>query len=671
MLGKHHDRNRHHALSRIPRLAGGLFATALIASLATACSSSSGDGSDRAAPARLDTAAPQDGSCATVVPDQCLLPWPNDAFTAADSTRATGRRIDLPDAGLPVNAAGDALDDAEWDRNDGFSPSTIAMTLVPGVDLERSGLPIAETFTTSTTSRSALTVLDLDTNQLLPAWVELDAQADEGSEPLLRIVPAVGLTEGHHIAIGLRALVTKSGATIAPSDNFEKEVATRVTSAGTRAWWIDALEDRDIAVSTLTVAWGFTVASTDSLSGRLRSMVSEAEGGPVPLATFEAPAERDGFVEVSGQLTVPNYLTGTGEPGSVLNNGNAADGMPTRNGDYAAQILCVIPKSASADNPARMLLYGHGLLGSRSELLGLAGPLASANVGGCALDWIGMSSDDLTTVANSLSDLQVFRSIPDRLLQAHLNVASAARWLRDPAGAASIAPFADSAGAPRIDLRQLHLLGASQGGILGGASASVSADIDRVVLAVPGMGYNLLLDRSIDFDTFSGPFGKNYPTRYSRTIAVELMQMLWDRGENSGYVQHLTRDPFEGVPPKQVLLLEAFGDHQVANVSTEKLARTIGVSLATPTLRPGRSEMVDAFAGIPPIQQTPHRGSVLQVWDFGAPAPPEDNEPPRAGTDPHGALASEPRALAIVDKFLNKRGEFIDACQRTPCVGDS
>ena len=600
-----------------------------------------------------------------------MLPWPNDAFTAADSTRDTKRRIDLPPAGVPVNAAGESVGGAEWARNDGFSPSAIGLTLVPGVDIERSKLPEAKNFTDSTTSESTLTVLDLDADQLVPAWVELDAQADEGALPLLRVIPAVALTEGHHIAIGLRSLMSTKAKPIEPSSAFAKEVKTRVSTAGTRAWWVDALEDRGIDPASLTIAWGFTVASATSLSGRLRSMVAEASAGPVPHATFDAPTQGDVYTQVSGELTVPNYLTGTGEPGSFLNNADSPVGTPQQNGQYKAKLLCTVPNSASADNPARMLMYGHGLLGSRAELLGLAASLASANVGGCALDWIGMSSEDLPTVAQALADLGKFRSIPDRLVQAQLNVASAARWLRDPAGAASSSPFADAAGKPRIDLRQLHLLGASQGGILGGAAASVSPAIDRVVLAVPGMGYNLLLDRSVDFDEFSGPFKTNYPSRYVRSIAVELMQMLWDRGENSGYTQHLTRDPYSGVPPKQVLLLEAFGDHQVANVSTEKLARTLGVSLATPTLRPGRTDMVDEFAGIPPIQQTPHRGSVLQIWDFGTPAPPSDNEPPRAGSDPHGALATEPRALTIVDNFLNKRGEFVDACGRAPCVGEN
>ena len=40
---------------------------------------------------------------------------------------------------------------------------------------------------------------------------------------------------------------------------------------------------------------------------------------------------------------------------------------------------------------------------------------------------------------------------------------------------------------------------------------------------------------------------------------------------------------------KDVILLEAFGDHQVANVSTEVLARTIGAAVTEPALAPGRS----------------------------------------------------------------------------------
>ena len=54
------------------------------------------------------------------------------------------------------------------------------------------------------------------------------------------------------------------------------------------------------------------------------------------------------------------------------------------------------------------------------------------------------------------------------------------------------------------------------------------------------------------------------------------MQQLWDRGEANGYAQHMTSDPLPNTPPHEVLLHPALGDHQVAQVTAEVEARTIG-----------------------------------------------------------------------------------------------
>ena len=68
-----------------------------------------------------------------------------------------------------------------------------------------------------------------------------------------------------------------------------------------------------------------------------------------------------------------------------------------------------------------------------------------------------------------------------------------------------------------------------------------------------------------------------------------MIQILWDRGEANGYAWHMTRNPYPNTPRHTVLLHEAFGDHQVANVATEVEARVIGARLRTPALDPGRS----------------------------------------------------------------------------------
>jgi hypothetical protein len=123
------------------------------------------------------------------------------------------------------------------------------------------------------------------------------------------------------------------------------------------------------------------------------------------------------------------------------------------------------------------------------------------------------------------------------------------------------------------------------------------------------------------------------------------------------------------VKAKHVLLLEAFGDHQVANVSAEKLARSLGIDRREPTLADGRSSDDEPFWGIEPIESLPSDESGLVVWDFGTPTPPTDNVPNRAGDDPHGKLSNVPEALALVLSFVTE-GQIADVCGAGPCQAD-
>jgi hypothetical protein len=187
------------------------------------------------------------------------------------------------------------------------------------------------------------------------------------------------------------------------------------------------------------------------------------------------------------------------------------------------------------------------------------------------------------------------------------------------------------------------------------------------MLDVPAANYGLLLDRSVDFDPFRA-VDPAYPASADQALAIQLIQMLWDRGEGNGYLQHLTADPYAGTPAKQVLLHVAFGDHQVANIATEIEARTIGASVHRPVLADGRSAAIEPFYAVPSIDTYPHAGSAVVMWDSGAVAPPLENQPPREGEDPHGDPRQTPAAVEQIVTFLTT-GQVIDVCGDAPCVG--
>ena len=353
------------------------------------------------------------------------------------------------------------------------------------------------------------------------------------------------------------------------------------------------------------------MASARNLAGRLLHIRDDAYaslhgGAPSFVVTHvDENVDANTLRRVLGTFTVPNYLTGTGQPGSSFNYAPGETGpnaLPTRNGDYTANFRCLVPRSASADgndpvNPARGIANGHGLLGSANEVEGF-GPLANqGNSVICGTDEIGMSGSDLPNVAALLGDLSHFGTLADRLQQGILNMQFLARLLKHPDGFASDPAFqAGAAHTPVIKTGEVYFNGNSQGGILGGAITAVSTEFTRAVLGVPAVNYSTLLNRSVDYTQFSGVSTNAYPDPIDQQFDFSLVQMLWDRGEGDGYTQHLTDDPYPDTPRHQVLLIEAFGDHQVANIGTETFARSIGATVWQPALgagsQPGRRSVL-------------------------------------------------------------------------------
>src|SRR6185295_6283625 len=152
------------------------------------------------------------------------------------------------------------------------------------------------------------------------------------------------------------------------------------------------------------------------------------------------------------------YLGGNGEPGQryVLD----ADDRPVRQPQpFVATFTCDLPNYAPV-TPARMSLYGHGLLGDQGEVNGSLVRTMSAtyNVAYCATDWIGMAEEDVGNAVNILQDLSRFPTLADRLQQGFLNFLFLGRLMRHPAGFASDPAFQVN-GVPAINTEELYFDG--------------------------------------------------------------------------------------------------------------------------------------------------------------------------------------------------------------------
>ena len=183
------------------------------------------------------------------------------------------------------------------------------------------------------------------------------------------------------------------------------------------------------------------------------------------------------------------------------------------------------------------------------------------------------------------------------------------------------------------------------------------------------MNYSTLLSRSVDFDVYKLFLDNNYPDPFMQLVALNLVQMLWDRGETNGYAEHLTRASYPRTPRHTVLLLGAVGDHQVSEFALQVEARTMGAAGHVPYVAPDREYGGEHGFGITPIPSYPWPRSAYFLWDTGSPLSPLDNVPPRDGHDPHDDTPRIPAVQALKDGFWHRNGAVTDVCGGAPCTG--
>ena len=581
----------------------------------------------------------------------------------------------------------------------------------------------------------------------------------------LIIRPARNFEEGHRYIVALRNLRDAQGSTVDPPLPFrvyrDRLITQQAPVESRRAHiegLISTLQANGFQRSNLYMTWDFTVASRDSLSGRalatrddaLLRIGDDTPGDPIdgdetgddtpgdgvvdgdaPEFTITGVSDPDGNIlrQVEGELTnVPCYLDNPAcTPGSQFSFGPGEDDptlAPTSFADddgggpgTGVKFRCIIPESVDSGTEVDQAIpgtYGHGLLGLYTQVNGQARLANQHNGVWCATNWAGFSGDDIGQVAGSLVNLSNFNKLVDRMQQGFVNFHYLGRAMQHPDGFNTDDAFKVDADESTtldpdesvIDTSNLYFEGISQGAIMGGALTALSPDIKRSVLNVNGMNYSTLLRRSVDFDEYAEApvvgLYDSYPNELERPLILSLIQELWDRGETNGYAHHMTDDPLPDTPAHEVLMQAAVGDHQVANITAEVEARTVGASIYKPAVDPGRHWESNPFMQIPGIDFgsapfTPFTGSALVYYDGGPtnyfndgvgeaviectnnPAspvplsntcqgsgvPPNDEVPPRPqngfGEDPHGYPRRSVDGLQHIEDFLAPNG-FILPC---------
>jgi len=166
----------------------------------------------------LTVSVPNTDGCDNLNPLHCMLPFPSDAFLIEDNTTVTGLRVNYAENTLPVSGTlsgnGGSVHIESLNLLDGMSISTQIMTAFSTLP-NLTGVANQYSIGLSIEAGHATTLLNLDTGEKVPHWVEIDARADDDASTIVFIRTLRSLEPNTVYGIGI------SGLDVTPSTAFQ------------------------------------------------------------------------------------------------------------------------------------------------------------------------------------------------------------------------------------------------------------------------------------------------------------------------------------------------------------------------------------------------------------------------------------------------------------------
>jgi hypothetical protein len=585
----------------------------------------------------------------------CLLPWPSMAYVTADGGTATGFRLDLPREGMPVNFDGVAIEPTFFNRWDGFSAIGPMLAMFPeGVSEE--GLPPHRDPAASLDAASPIVLLDLDTGERAPFFAEIDRNVKPPAKGALIIRPLARLRTGGHYAVAIRDTVRAEGggplepppgfAALRDGDGFDHPRFAAVKANAEEMF--DALAAAGVEKQQLVLAWDFVTASDQFLRGDLETMRAAAlpaigpSGANLSFTTVTKPNTARTFRRYTGTFKSPVFLTEADADASVMRRDDR--GLPVLSGTYDARFAAIVPACVQSQPlPRPVIVFGHGLFGSAEGYLddsfveSLAEQHCFIIVAG---DFIGLTERNLALAPGVVTDFNNGPRIADKLAQSIIDFIALESIVRGPMAQSDAFELNNSA---VIDPTRVYYVGGSLGGIMGNTFMAYDPNITRGVLAVPGGNWSMLLERSTAWQLLLGVHQGAYRDPEVQQLNLALaFGMGLEPVDPMTTAAHVLKDPLFGNPAKNVLIWYALGDSLVTNISTEMIAREMGIPLLGPTVKT-------------PWGMTERAGSApsgLVVYDQKkAPLPFETNQP-QSDNGTHSGVNRLPAPMRQVQQFL-------------------
>ncbi len=238
-------------------------------------------------------------------------------------------------------------------------------------------------------------------------------------------------------------------------------------------------------------------------------------------------------------------------------------------------IEVVVPKGVG---PFPVVLFQHGIHGTRKNVTMIANDLAGAGLATVAFD-LPMHGDHPIRIDSSGAGFftaDVF-SVRDNIREGALDQAQVIRFVRD-ATSSGLASQLDLASL--LDTTKVYFLGVSLGSIVGTVGSGLVRDVSRVALVVPGGHMMRIFTETANVD-FKKPLldalaalgiQKDSPAYFQFLM---LGQWALDRADPVNWAKSLV---LEGDPTAQRFrIVEALGDDFIPNGATQALGMALGI----------------------------------------------------------------------------------------------
>ncbi len=589
-------------------------------------------------------------------PTADLTAFPDDFFTAADPASRTGLAVRVDPTNAPWLARVPQMQQSVYDALsslDGFGTSA-------GIILRFSaGLGRVPSGSAASLSSKAVELFDLGPGG--PTRVPFETQViDDGAGVILWPMRPLR-PKTRHAVIVTTAQKDAGGRCIAPSSTMRallsgENVPEKLASLETEihgALQALSLEPQDVSAAVVFTTQSIvedSLAAAQDIAARTYAWKS----GPTCTDDGSAP-----WRACRGVFTAEDYRK----------NGVVVDGTPQAT--YDLPVALWLPKTPG---PWPVAIYGHGLGGSKQDgefLANLAAPLGVATV---AIDAPGHGEHPTAPpdVNENTAVLTFFGVDPatgtidplalrDHFREATYDKLQVLELLHD-------APDVDGDGQPDLDESRIAYYGESLGGMMGCELLAMDGGIGLAGLTVPGGRIASIVQNAANFsllvDLLQDPLDPGSIDRF-----FPVLQATVDKGDPVNWAPYVLahRLPSRGATPPNLLVAEVIGDATMANVSTQALARALGIPQMPPVIEP--MDLVPVLESAP--AQGNLDGTTAALFQF-------DRVSSGSGVVPasHDNIVTSPENVAQVREFLQTwlaggPPEIIDPYQalNTPPLG--